>query len=349
MYTDKLILIVNNIINNIPPNSIVSHHKQIHPHLTQIKKSTNFLPNNCKLTERIYCIQHNITTIPLCLICSKPVNFQFFTKGYATYCSLKCINKSINMFNKRKQTFKEKYGVYNASQIKEVKNKKIKTSLKNYGVKHYSQTDIWKKTVTEKWENKSKQEKNQIDIKRQNTIIKKYGIKHYSKTQECKNKIKQTCLKKYGVESHNQHNSVKKKKQETCLNHFGVKHSTQSPEMKEKSKKTLLKRYGVDNPTKSFFFVKKAIASRLKSQGDMFLPNIGLNEKTLLDKQEKIDNCKIDRTFKCLPYHPDGYCHETNTIYEIYEKHHKNQKNYIKDIKRQNYIQKILKCNFVII
>jgi len=119
--------------------------------------------------------------------------------------------------------------------------------------------------------------------------------------------------------------------------------------MKQKSKQTCLKKYGVDNPTKSPYFIQKAIITRIKRQGDLFLPNIGKHEQHILNEMEILDKCKIERKFKCLPYYPDGYCKETNTIYEVYERFHKKPKNIKKDLKRQSYIQEKLKCNFVII
>jgi very-short-patch-repair endonuclease len=77
--------------------------------------------------------------------------------------------------------------------------------------------------------------------------------------------------------------------------------------------------------------------------------NIGKNEKTLLDKQEQIDDCEILRQYhiKHLGYIVDGYCPETNTVYEVYEKHHLNQIEH--DIKRQQLIQESMKCIFIII
>ena len=73
----------------------------------------------------------------------------------------------------------------------------------------------------------------------------------------------------------------------------------------------------------------------------------GKNEKALIDNQEKIDNCKIDRNFRVIGYVPDGYCHETNTIYEIYESYHSRQ--VFDDLKRENQICQHLNCDFVII
>lgn len=74
---------------------------------------------------------------------------------------------------------------------------------------------------------------------------------------------------------------------------------------------------------------------------------LGTNEESLLNQQEMIDRCKIDRNFAVLTYKPDGYCHETNTVYEVYEKYHDRQ--VFKDLIRENKICNYLACDFVII
>jgi very-short-patch-repair endonuclease len=76
---------------------------------------------------------------------------------------------------------------------------------------------------------------------------------------------------------------------------------------------------------------------------------IGKNETELLDRQEQIDGCKIIRQhyIKHLGYIVDGYCEETNTIYEVYEKYHLRQVEH--DIKRQQLIQEYMNCLFIII
>jgi very-short-patch-repair endonuclease len=78
-------------------------------------------------------------------------------------------------------------------------------------------------------------------------------------------------------------------------------------------------------------------------------PMIGKNETMLLDRQEKIDNCNIVRQYVIcsLGYVVDGYCVETNTVYEVYENHHAKQIE--NDMMRQDRIIKYLHCNFLII
>jgi hypothetical protein len=81
-----------------------------------------------------------------------------------------------------------------------------------------------------------------------------------------------------------------------------------------------------------------------KKIGMVACPNIGKNEKQLLDEQEIKDKCIIDRNFRIGGYYPDGYCHETNTIYE---KYHKLQMK--KDLTRINNLRRLLNCDVKII
>jgi hypothetical protein len=86
-----------------------------------------------------------------------------------------------------------------------------------------------------------------------------------------------------------------------------------------------------------------------KNRTDTNFHAIGKNETKILDSIEKQHNCIIDRNFSVIGYYPDGYCHETNTIYEVYEKYHSYEYMKIKDKKRQERIMAHLNCNFEII
>ena len=76
---------------------------------------------------------------------------------------------------------------------------------------------------------------------------------------------------------------------------------------------------------------------------------IGKNETPLLDAQQIKDNCVIDRQHLIpeLGYVVDGYCKNTNTVYEVYERFHNRQKE--RDIIRQREIENHLGCKFIII
>ena len=74
-------------------------------------------------------------------------------------------------------------------------------------------------------------------------------------------------------------------------------------------------------------------------------PRLGKHEKRILDKVEKKYNIKIIRQYhiKEIGYFVDGYCKETNTVYEIDEK----PKTKERDIKREKEIKEELNCKFI--
>ena len=91
-----------------------------------------------------------------------------------------------------------------------------------------------------------------------------------------------------------------------------------------------------------------AVEAKIKRGINGFI-NKGLNEEKILNFIETSLQIKIDRDFHILGYHPDGYCHKTNTIYEVYEKYHLYTEKMKYDLKRQKEIMDKLNCNFVII
>ena len=164
-----------------------------------IIESTDYLPDNCKFTERLYNIANNLDSRPLCKHCKeKQVNFTHFNRGYLECCSNKCSSDLLENREKIKQTNLERYGVENPFQNKEIKEKIKQINLKKFGVVHPAQN----KEVKEK-------------IKQ--TCLKKYGVENPFQNEEIKEKIKQSCLKKYGVENPSQNKEIKEKVSQTRL------------------------------------------------------------------------------------------------------------------------------------
>ncbi len=190
---------------------------------------TNFLPKDSTFSRRIWHILNDIYEIPKCGYCHKEVKFIKFSKGYRKYCDQKCTNKARSLkfkekygvetpfqleefktkasktnlrmhgnknYNNRegaKQTCLEKYGKKNVSQVKEIKEKKIKTNLKKYGTKFVLQNEKIKEKSLETLKNKYNIDKE---------------IKNVFEIDEIKQKIKETNLKKYGVEHNSQKNLI---------------------------------------------------------------------------------------------------------------------------------------------
>lgn len=72
-------------------------------------------------------------------------------------------------------------------------------------------------------------------------------------------------------------------------------------------------------------------------------PNIGKNEKQLLDEFEKSNNLKLKRQYPIKGYFVDGYCKKLNLVVEIDEKPKINER----DIRREKEIVNKLNCNVI--
>lgn len=152
-----------------------------------ILDKTNFLPNTVRFTERLYCIEHNITNNVLCCQCNiKPVNFGYNSEikqnEYNKFCSYKCANISIETKNKIEATNFERYGY-------------IRPLNYNYELLQ-----------------KSKQ-----------TILEKYGVDNVSKSEIIKNKKKETCLFNHGVLYPMQDQNILNKSSITNIQKYGTK------------------------------------------------------------------------------------------------------------------------------
>ena len=89
----------------------------------QVKEQTQFLPENSKNAERLYCIFHNITSRVTCEHCGKLLKFKMFKNGYLRFCSAKCSANSDSVKNVREKTNEERYGVKNVAQCNSIKAK----------------------------------------------------------------------------------------------------------------------------------------------------------------------------------------------------------------------------------
>jgi len=79
------------------------------------------------------------------------------------------------------------------------------------------------------------------------------------------------------------------------------------------------------------------------------LPNLGKNEKRILDEIEKTFEYKIIRQYPVCGYYVDGYIKELNLVIEIDELHHFDFHGNLKekDSIRQNNIEEELNCKFL--
>ena len=156
-----------------------------HPALfRQIQENTAFLDesNTTDLRIRLYCVQHNITELPVCKVCGGPVSF-YRKGGFNNYCPNKggsCAAKDSELQEHRTNIIRERYGVDNPMQNPVVQKKASNTMLEKYGVA-------------------SPIHSGEIREKMRNTIINRYGVDTVAKIPGVAEKRKQTNNARYGA------------------------------------------------------------------------------------------------------------------------------------------------------
>jgi len=103
------------------------------------------LPDAARFIERAYCCIYSITKRPQCLECDKPVNrFYGFDKGYALFCSSKCLSINKHVTQSKEKTSLKKYNSKHPSSSKIVKDKVKETIGRKYNARNIAEIR-WKK------------------------------------------------------------------------------------------------------------------------------------------------------------------------------------------------------------
>jgi len=264
------------------------------PILEVIIKTTEYLPQNTLLKERIYHILNDLFKRPKCKACNiNSPKFIDTVLGYRQFCSSKCSN----------QTVGKKLGQYSKDHSQELLEKRTKTNLLRYGVKNVSNIPEVNQFKSNSWKKKSEVEVCEIVKTRQETLLKNFGVTSPSKNQEIKDKIKETNLERYGVTTYlntescrqktidsiiTQMPEIIEKRKKTNLEKYGVEHSFQSETVKEKSKETHIKNLGVDNPGKSKIIQQKIINTNIQKFGTKRpLQNLAVQQKMINTLRER--------------------------------------------------------------
>ena len=264
--------------------------KRDNPNLfDEILKRTNFVPEQTSFMARLYCLKHNIDSIPLCPTChQRPIRLD--SSGLYDHCSRRCSTLDKNVQKKLQDTCLRKYNVSHAQKSKEIQDKIKRTKLERYGDENYNNKEKAKSTNMQKYGVEEVLSSPEIRTKIQETMLYRYGVENYVITNEFKQKAKETMLNSIGVEHALQNPDILKKMQETTLSRFGVTCSLRNPEVnkktveslvshygvtctwnsdliREKAKDTLLQRYDVDSPFKSFMIRELSKQTMLNRYG----------------------------------------------------------------------------------
>ena len=246
--------------------------------------------------------------------------------------------KSIVVKNKIKQTMLNNHGVEYAQQSSKIRNKKTQTNLNRYGVEY-------------------PQKLPKMVERKKLTCIEKYGVENPQQNKEIQNNTKRTNLERYGFENAFQNQEIQDKQKQTNLEKYGVENSWLLPEIREKIKQTNLERYGVEYHNQTHMvdilplindkdWLKQQYKNKTAYQ---IADELGLDGTTIgnyLRKHEIEIKQLVRYSYKCISwlesimeqkgihiqhalnggeyqipntrYSADGYCTETNTIYEFH-------------------------------
>ena len=239
----------------------------------------------------------------VCKITSKIIPYRSYQKNFKKYKIYACSNKCATTKNER--TNLELFGVTNVSKNEMIKNKKVETFKKNYGVDQgFLSASIKEKIVK--------------------TFNLKYNANNPFYNTDIKEKIKNTILKKYGVDNPFKSSIIKDKIKETLLKKYGVDNPTKSEFIREKSRITCLIKYGFDSPMKNKDVYSKYIKNSFSIKNYNDLSYQSTYELDFLqfcyDNNIIIENGKsLEYLFnnKERVYYPDFYYKPLNLIVEI--------------------------------
>jgi hypothetical protein len=280
--------------------------------------------------EKLWALKNRNYSRPLCY-CGKLTNFHKNSATYHLFCSVVCsasnpktsssrIQKRLvsNWAAKAQATILKRYG---KDSIKEMRQQGV---INKYGVSNYFATTEFKNR----------------NLKHN---LKTYGVTTYSQTQEYKDKYKTTCIARYGANHYNQSEAYKASidarytLSKASLNEkYGVEHSSQIKIAdvmhlisdnewlhdqyitQNKSTAQLVDELGISATTVLNYLRKHEIGIKY---------NFGYSFRCLawLTDIAIKDGIYIQHAFNegeyCIPstkYRADGYCKDTNTIYEFH-------------------------------
>ena len=146
--------------------------------------------DSSSLLETIYRIHDNLETRPSCKICNGYVKFNTLHNTFDDTCCKECGNKYRHI--QKTKAIKEKYGVENAYQSEEIKERIKKIKLEKYGDEYYRNNEKIIKTCLEKYGVTNPGASEQVKEHNKKYFLEKYGEITPAKVKEVKEKSKQT-------------------------------------------------------------------------------------------------------------------------------------------------------------
>jgi len=146
--------------------------------MNKIIAKTSFLEGKIPLKQRMWHIEHNRYSLPVCL-CGTVLKWNAKDKTYRRYCSSKCANNDPLVKEKREKTCLAKYGHKTNLSADSNKQKQKQTLLDKYGVDNFAKTKQFKEQYV-------------------STCIERHGVSNTSKLEATQKKIDATHEARYG-------------------------------------------------------------------------------------------------------------------------------------------------------
>jgi hypothetical protein len=241
---------------------------------------------------------------------------------------------------KRKDTNIKNFGVEYPLQNKDIHNKQIQTNLERFGVEFPLQNEEIhekrKRTNLERFGVEYAQLNKEVLEKIENTNLERYGSKRPLGSGEIKEKIRQSNLERRGVEHPAQNKEVLEKMLHTNRKNHGGVHNTQHHMVKVLSLITNKDWMVGEYITKGKPMAQLALELRVGETAvwryihnhkipiqHTYRSSSGSNSwiKSIIESEQiHIQHALNGGEYKIpgTTFHADGFCAETNTIYEFY-------------------------------
>ncbi len=295
-----------------------------------------------RLTKKqLEWLKHHNKTHPIkCKMCNNFVKWQAPRQRFGTYCSSECSKRDKqSQVLLAEQTFIKKYGATNPNKCEKIKQKKRQTCLDRYGV-HTTLLDSairtrQQQTCVERYGHSNPFGSSIVQDKIKQTNLERYGG-HPRQVCDTKEKQKRTCFERYGVDNPLKLSNVRDKIKQTNLEKYGSHHPKQShmvdilPLLGDHD--WLFDQYITQN--KSSIQIANELGIGIKTvQNYLHEQEIQIKQtywhsyKSIqwLDSIMEQDGIFIQHALNGgeyqIPgtrYRADGYCEETNTVYEFH-------------------------------
>jgi hypothetical protein len=155
---------------------------------------TSFLEESAQLSNRVYCLIHNISEKPACS-CGVEIKAWSWGDGYRKQCP-SCAMKNPERIKKIQQTCMERFGTTTNLQTEEVTAKRMATC----------KSEEFSKNIKERWATMSEHTRKGILEKTKKTNLDRYGAENqFSKGSSLFEKVqknsKESIFEKYGVDN----------------------------------------------------------------------------------------------------------------------------------------------------